>query len=218
MAADCPLSFIFHSCFYHFRRSLPRPYNYVSIYSWLLNMKALGVSRNLTVSLLVHPQRTMKRKVDCFVSFPHDVKTSGLTVRMVRETLAHYLDSSQTVAVASTGCLLSKKGTNKARGKGYAKAKLRGSGIRREFYLHHLVVLMKANGEEHIKLVGDGKHEVSHLCHQSTCINHDHIVVETKQQHKQRQACHGSTWVSCPCCEHSFSPCKHDPQCILPRN
>jgi hypothetical protein len=34
-----------------------------------------------------------------------------------------------------------------------------------------------------------GGQHASHLCHQPTCINPDHIVVETKEKNEGRKAC-----------------------------
>jgi len=59
--------------------------------------------------------------------------------------------------------------------------------------------------------------QVSHLCHNGSCVNRTHLVLETAVQNRARNICQGWTFIVCPCgCNHLFNPCQHLPQCILP--
>ena len=59
--------------------------------------------------------------------------------------------------------------------------------------------------------------QVSHLCHNGSCVNQPHLCLETAAQNRARNMCQGWTHIVCPCgCNHRFNPCPHQPQCILP--
>ena len=44
--------------------------------------------------------------------------------------------------------------------------------------------------EQEVEKMLQGGH-ASHLCHNPTCINHQHLVVESKAQNEERKACKG---------------------------
>ena len=52
---------------------------------------------------------------------------------------------------------------------------------------HRLVVIAHKTEDEITRLL-QGE-QASHLCHKTTCINPDHIVVETKARNEQRKGC-----------------------------
>jgi len=111
-----------------------------------------------------------------------------------------------------TGCLLAGKMGNKGRDEGWPKCKVGGS--RAEFYVHHLA-LIAAGRKDELRGLNNGK-QVSHLCHHRNCFNASHLIVEDGEANRERNKCHGWTWIECPCgCKYSFNPCKHSPQCIL---
>lgn len=56
------------------------------------------------------------------------------------------------------------------------------------------------------------KMEASHLCHNSRCINPQHLLLEHRDVNKSRQGCVGT--VICSGCEHSRLVCQHVPSCI----
>jgi len=110
----------------------------------------------------------------------------------------------------ATGCKIHGKSPSTFR---YAKMKAHGTGRRQEYFIHHLVVISR--GE---KILG-GDFQVSHLCHEKRCIKQEHIIQESAETNRSRQACASATLieVSCPCCAHTFTvnPCRHNPPCIL---
>lgn len=114
----------------------------------------------------------------------------------------------------STGCLLAAKTPNKGEKAGWVKCKV--GGQRTEYYIHHLA-LIAANRQQDLQGVSEGK-QVSHLCHNRTCFQPDHLVVEDAKVNRERNKCQGWTWITCPCgCNYKFNPCTHSPQCILPQ-
>ena len=63
-----------------------------------------------------------------------------------------------------------------------------------------------------------GGQHASHLCHQPTCINHEHIHVEDKEDNEKRKDCAGRimirTWIGGV--QYVFIPkeCSCSPPCI----
>lgn len=122
--------------------------------------------------------------------------------------------------INSTGCWLGQKATNKPNGAGYIKLKVFGSSSRKEFYAHHLVLITDGRTQDLIE-VCDPKNnlEISHLCHNSTCFNPRHLIIEKRSLNLQRNKCMNWKWISCPCpCNNKFNPCQHNPKCILPND
>lgn len=73
----------------------------------------------------------------------------------------------------------------------YAKAK-------KHSLLHHIIYILYHNIYDLDSIKGA---EVSHLCSNKSCINVDHLFLESHADNKSRQGC-------CP-------PCRHSPECIL---
>ena len=108
------------------------------------------------------------------------------------------------------GCLLGQKALHQGE-TGYIKMKVNG---RTEYYAHHIALVAVGRGDE-LMLLTSG-HQVSHLCGESRCFNHQHLVVETAEANRARNMCISLKYVRCPCpCNHVFNPCPHFPQCIL---
>jgi len=70
-----------------------------------------------------------------------------------------------------------------------SKVKVRGRAARQEFYLQQLAAIAK--GITGLGTIGAhaGTHECSHICHEVSCFNPDHIVVEPASVNKSRSKC-----------------------------
>lgn len=75
------------------------------------------------------------------------------------------------------------------------------------FYLHHLAWYVHGN-----KMPAPVTEHLSHLCSDARCFNVAHMVVETPKENNDRKNCGFD--VTCPHCDHTFVPCRHQPQCI----
>lgn len=58
------------------------------------------------------------------------------------------------------------------------------------------------------------EHEVSHLCHNPFCLDPTHLLWELHPSNEAREECRFTRKLKCPCCDHTFSLCKHNPKCI----
>lgn len=65
-----------------------------------------------------------------------------------------------------------------------------------------------------------GGEQASHLCHETTCVNPDHIVVEPKAENEARKSCKGLVVVRTTILGRVFwlrpRPCLHQPPCLFP--
>lgn len=120
----------------------------------------------------------------------------------------------------STGCWLSSKAPDKERG--YIKTKvpfMRPNGSsKHEPYLHVLAFFSACSSpqREGIRLLMERNGEqISHLCHNKTCFNPDHLVRESAAQNRSRNDCRSFKKVKCPNCAHEWCPCPHEIPCIL---
>jgi len=112
----------------------------------------------------------------------------------------------------------------------YAKVNLKSQlgEVNKNVYLHHLAVLAKTNEDGKAMLQGvyassslDGNQalEVSHLCHNTKCVNPDHLTVETKAANLGRSSCKNQKRVHFG--QKGYDPCDHRKaptykSCILP--
>ncbi len=113
----------------------------------------------------------------------------------------------------STGCFLATKKPNKGR-KGWVKCKVEPLS-KKEYYVHQLAFRLRYPNSKSFE---PGK-QISHLCHNPRCFNADHLITESAKSNRDRNLCNGWKWITCPFDEtHSFNPCTHRPQCILPKN
>ena len=105
-----------------------------------------------------------------------------------------------------------------------------------KYYLHHIAMLLKKGGRKKLMSVLKEKnptnprlakqeYEISHLCNNSHCINHEHLEVEPKKDNQDRNSCNGHRIVEfIPLNEKVFTldPCIHRKKnkirksCILP--
>lgn len=114
-------------------------------------------------------------------------------------------------------CLLTGKPGNKRYGAGYASFKASHPLLSRkkvEFYVHHLLWMQQQGWA---RIVPEA-YEVSHLCHQTKCLQPEHVCVETAREHDDRDACKGKEIVIACFGNHQATrnPCTHEPPCILP--
>jgi hypothetical protein len=58
------------------------------------------------------------------------------------------------------------------------------------------------------------EHEISHLCHTSSCVNPDHFVWELHPKNHAREKCRYTRNITCSCGK-NFSLCDHTPRCII---
>ena len=112
-----------------------------------------------------------------------------------------------------TNCFIVNKATN--RKDGYVKCKVKGSD-RKEYYAHHLILLLIPDKRKDLKKVYNSNYQVSYLCHNKRCINPDHLMIETITMNQKRNACNGQKSMHCNHCNHKVSRCTHHPPCILP--
>lgn len=130
----------------------------------------------------------------------------------------------------ATGCLMVSKTGNKRDSegvpKGYCKRRMGGAAGRANLFCHHIAFFSSAEfdsfsldsavGMAEVKKRLTANWEFSHLCHNTGCINPDHLTLESAQDNQARNMCNGWAFVECPQCSEVFNPCKHWPQCILP--
>lgn len=120
--------------------------------------------------------------------------------------------------VTNKGCWLSSKTPSN---NGYIKVKsnvLRTSSSSKvEFYLHVCAYLSKSESPEQkecfIGMMEQG-YQVSHLCHNKTCFNPDHLSLETGQVNRDRNVCQKLKVIKCECGT-IHNPCPHEPKCLL---
>ncbi|KAK9240565.1 zinc-binding loop region of homing endonuclease-domain-containing protein, partial [Lipomyces kononenkoae] len=67
--------------------------------------------------------------------------------------------------------------------------------------------------------LGSNSFNISHLCHNRTCFNPEHLVVESRSNNMRRQACNGHKVLVGD--DFSYHPCSHGSvekmrKCILP--
>jgi len=103
--------------------------------------------------------------------------------------------------------------------------KVHGSNSRQELYLQQLAVIAKGDQVAHvlekkpsildtIEFNGISKkaltHECSHSCHDTVCMNPDHVLVRSRSENKSQNYCRAFMVGG-----KKFSTCSHNPQCML---
>lgn len=126
-------------------------------------------------------------------------------------------------------CWIVRTGINSS---GYSRINMRNTRrpddrtrfIGQQPFCHQLAVVAGGYGNLLITTVKVGgldvKHEVSHLCHNKSCCNPDHVVVESQALNHARQTCHGQFIIQCSDgavynpCPHGFEEGRRE--CLLP--
>ncbi len=86
-------------------------------------------------------------------------------------------------------------------------------------YLHQLAAVARGLGSRLLLAQQHGTHHVSHLCHNTACMNPGHVTVESSQKNQSRKPCNGAVKLRFP--DGSLvNPCKcgsdGSPDCVLP--
>jgi len=136
---------------------------------------------------------------------------------LIREKYLQLVNSAiqATFVNNSTQCVLAEGLTRHDRTNQYRIVPL---GRRHRKIAAHVAAWMIHN----IQVKPNDPMQVSHLCHHGQCIYPPHLFLETAVVNRARNMCIGWKWVTCPgtpgaVCGHSFNPCPHVPQCVLPQ-
>lgn len=131
-------------------------------------------------------------------------------VQNITQQFNNKMNNSPPVANA-LGCLRATNWTRKDQTCDYRMLAL---GTRKCQIGAHVAAWIAANGQ-----MVPGNVQVSHLCHDGSCVAANHLILETDAQNRHRNLCNGWTRIPCQCCgnaNHLINPCQHVPQCILP--
>lgn len=74
--------------------------------------------------------------------------------------------------------------------------------------LAHQLSLIAAGRADELAKTGKGASQVSHLCHNASCYNAEHLVVEPANRNRDRNTCQGHKVIRCEC-KAVFHPCSH---------
>lgn len=86
-------------------------------------------------------------------------------------------------------------------------------GVRRCFYVHHISMLKKHFDEGHVDCWDSAKQHVSHLCHQTQCIDPEHLELMSQDDNNSRTiSCIGKA--VCSGCKVEIEICPHKPKCL----
>ncbi|KAK9482276.1 zinc-binding loop region of homing endonuclease-domain-containing protein [Lipomyces starkeyi] len=137
-------------------------------------------------------------------------KFDHITPTMARELVSRYH-----VTTTDLGCWESDV---KRRRKGYCQLKLKELRYV-NIFLHQLALIADDRGAELKTILGTRSYHISHLCHNDTCSNPDHLVVESAQQNYRRKTCVGHKVIRYR--DFEYHPCRHGEvekmrQCIIP--
>ncbi|KAK9368605.1 zinc-binding loop region of homing endonuclease-domain-containing protein [Lipomyces kononenkoae] len=102
---------------------------------------------------------------------------------------------------------------------GYHTVCVSAGGKRITIKLHQLTLVANNRLDELNLTLGSFSFDVSHLCHNTRCFSAQHLVVESRQTNRARQACNGQKILVHD--EFSYHPCSHGSvekmrKCILP--
>jgi len=106
------------------------------------------------------------------------------------------------------GCIESQKQPTKKNGYVQASIQISDGQVK---VLAHIVAWMTQSDQ----MPSKGE-DISHLCHNSKCLNPNHMTIESKKANNLRKGC--QVKFKCPCCEHEAVVCRHNPKCILSKN
>ena len=118
------------------------------------------------------------------------------------------------------GCILStravcsqtKSGKNKS-ATNYPVIKRRcPDKVDRRFYCHHISYMSK-HSKKGLKMWDSSEFEVSHECHNTLCVNPNHLELLSKKEHATKRIhCIGT--VKCQECDVQFVLCEHKMRCL----
>jgi hypothetical protein len=117
-------------------------------------------------------------------------------------------------------CLVCRRSGNKSGGRGYPVIKPTVSNLpnipkKTEVYAHQLAFVHKQNYNQPL----NKQLEISHICHDTKCINGDHILQETKEMNLSRSDCLKKVnyIFNVNGILRLLNTCPHEPSCLLKR-
>lgn len=123
--------------------------------------------------------RTLRKPI---FSVRHDTLLQGVVNVLLGIRLKGPLTTAINFLDVTRGCVATQKAPhglevsgNGKKKSGYIAIRCEGSG---DIPLTHAMIAL-AYGAEHLIPIYTGAYEVSHLCHESLCVNMDHLLVET---------------------------------------
>ncbi|KAJ8096646.1 zinc-binding loop region of homing endonuclease-domain-containing protein [Lipomyces tetrasporus] len=134
----------------------------------------------------------------------------------ITPTMANEIVQSRYHRTTSLGCWESGK---KPHHGGYAVVTVRAGEKVISPGLHQMALIASGRHDELRQTLHGHSYDVSHLCHNRKCFNSDHLVVESRQNNRNRQACNGHKILVGA--GFSYHPCAHGSvekmrKCILP--
>ena len=128
--------------------------------------------------------------------FPCRLCDERVNQRRLRVDFDNYLKTS--TRREANGCIVLK---GKAEKKEYAKFWVRD--CKKTFNAHfvslHISPSKRQQHTDQIRINGFPKTNVSHLCHNKRCMNHDHLVAESKSLNASRNKCSKTKPKKCIC-------------------
>ncbi|KAK9236995.1 zinc-binding loop region of homing endonuclease-domain-containing protein [Lipomyces kononenkoae] len=132
-------------------------------------------------------------------------KHNHITQEMAQELVHNYR-----AITTDLGCWMA---TLKPDQNGYCRVHLRKLKVRP--FLHQLALIADNRLAELKKTLRSTSLDISHLCHNSSCFNPEHLLVESRLQNIRRQTCVGHNVILHR--DFEFHPCRHGGiKCLLP--
>jgi len=138
---------------------------------------------------------------------------------MIKTFFTHIVRDA--VTDPATGCLTTSYASASASPSGPKKSKTdypvtsrTGPDLKkRKYYLHHVAMMYKRLQEGTVGMWNTTTHQVSHECHNTACVNLDHLELLTAKANRDKNVhCVGTA--VCTICGVSMRVCKHPTRCL----